>query len=76
MAIKEAIDIAKAINADMEQMHRILENGGVQKAGIFAHNLPEPSRMSCLKQLRLDVSMDYTVFEEQWVLGIIDGRIK
>ncbi len=60
----------------IDQMHTILQKEGPQKAAIYAHELPEPSRMDCLKQLRLTCEMHYPYYVVQNIDAIIAGRMR
>ncbi|MBU6500470.1 MAG: hypothetical protein KGJ89_01400 [Patescibacteria group bacterium] len=64
---------------EIKRMEEILEVEGYQKAAIYAHRLPEPTRMTCLQRLRslclADIEMPVGVIVP-WIDGIIAGRIK
>lgn len=60
----------------MDRVYAIVSEKGFEEAARFSHRLPEPDRTTALNNLLALARQEYTVFHEQWITGIIAGRIK
>ncbi len=60
----------------MDKVYKIVSEKGIEDAARFAHRLPEPDRTRALRNLLALAQQEYTFFHEQWIEGIIAGRIK